>query len=94
MKPYKIGSLWVDLDVILAADDQVSFIPSWNPDVTANLYLNSLTEPIKVYLGSVSITCTQGQPVGDYIELRKIKDEWAAFLTAWKTKDTMFGSTK
>ena len=94
MKPYKIGSLWVDLDTVLAADDQVSFLPSWNSDVTANLYLAYRTEPIKVYLGRVNITRAQGQPVGDYIELGEIKDEWAAFLTAWKTKDTMFGSAK
>jgi hypothetical protein len=94
MKPYKVGSLWVDLDIVLAADDQVSFLPSWNPDVTGNLYLAGLTEPIKVYLGRVSITRAHGQPVGDYIELGEIKDEWAAFLTAWKERDTMFGSAK
>lgn len=97
MKPYKLGSIWIDLDHVLWAADEVEFTPYRSQNVYGFLQLTFQNEPWHPYLGQVTLGSKPGGIYGDTYnesELEVIKVKWAEFLTAWKNKDTILGGSK
>lgn len=102
MKPYRIGHYWVDLDHVLWVSDDVIFDPyrSWWVVGTLQLaFQNELWEPRLGEMKSRKYHPDDGTKCNlmwtfDQAELDAYKAMWAEFKTAWKTKDTMFASTK
>lgn len=102
MKPYKLGSLWIDLHHVLWAADETLPFDGWtSPYVTGALQLAFQNEPWYPSIGQVKSreyrrgeADQYGKWTYDQAEVDQLKAEWAAFLVAWKTKDTMFGSSK
>lgn len=95
MKPYKLGSVWVDLDHVLFAADEVTFNPYTGHGVYGFLQLAFQNEPWQPYLGQVTLGTKPGGRYGDVYnegELEATKVKWAKFLAAWKTKDTSLGA--
>lgn len=88
MKPYKIGSLWCDLDRVFGMSERttISF-----GGVYGEIYRDCQAAPIQTYLGNVTYD-KNGDPKEE--EIGPIRDEWGAFKIAWQTKDTMFGGSK
>jgi hypothetical protein len=90
MKPYKIGSKWVDLDQVLWAAEEVSFDTHNSPYVFGCLQLAFQNEPWQPAIGEVYRTFNSDHSrVTGFEEsgLNEIKAKWAAFLETWKNKD-------
>lgn len=101
MKPYKVGSMWVDLDHVLSVDDETLWEPWASHWIGGNVILAFRDSPLYIFLVHVRATYNpeDGDPMtSDYTfnqdDIKEAKETWEAFKTAWKTKDTMFGGSK
>jgi len=96
MKPYLIGKVWVDLDHIQAVDDQLT-TPRGSYAIGGYITLAFQGDLYWVQLGTLRYVEEANRYVrdlGDGLLKSSAEFTWAAFKTAWKTKDTMFGGSK
>lgn len=101
MKPYKLASTWIDLDHVLAVQEEVDWTPWMSHWINGVVTLAFRDKPLFVSILKVEATYNPedgNRMMPEYTfnqdDIASAKAQWEAFKTAWKTKDTMFGSSK
>lgn len=87
MKPYKIHNTWVDLDHVLAIDDQ-PVVPRGEFEVYGYAIMMFRDSPLCICLGNPDwVNDEFGREATKKVPSTKSIQEWEAFKTAWMNKD-------
>lgn len=87
MKPYKLGSIWIDLDHVQGVEEYPKTLKmsgEWTPGWWYGyLYMAFQDKPLEVSLGFQPVDRTV-----PYYCPANIEATWTAFLKAWKERDS------
>lgn len=86
MKPYQIGSTWVDLDQVQMIEDHTLDYPGYPSYGRFKLVGSAWQNDMDREMTRVALPQSLGT--------ESVAREWEAFKTVWKTKDTMFGGSR